>query len=447
MPTNIKVAVETYQQYGLAYLQNLNCFLSTANKKYENFQNIIANRGESVSFKLPSRHTASNGLVATFDSIEDRKQTLSVTQAANTSYTMTNEERIFYYEKTGDKTLDDNETTSIAELGAKVEIDIAKNATSSVVDMFENSPTFGQKQHLSGPYKFFYTGITDGFVDPLSSFQQLSTMITRFSTTGSVKRGIKSYIPDVIKDAIVGNGLSQFVPDRNNEIAMSWEIGKYGSPGVTYYQSNLLPTHIAGTVGNEPVNHTLTVLSTNDPSGQNITQITFDGASADDANAIKEGDLLEFVDVSGYENLRTLTFIGHYPTTEPVQFRVIADAASVGTEVVVKLIAASEGKGLSAVSGKNQNINANIIAGMKARVMPSHRAGLICSGNALYLAMPRLPDQSPFTTANAIDPETGAAIRTTYGSKFGENVKGIVHDTIWGSTLIPEYCSRILLPL
>ena len=92
-------------------------------------------------------------------------------------------------------------------------------------------------------------------------------------------------------------------------------------------------------------------------------------------------------------------------------------------------------------------MNNNIVAGMKVRVMPSHRAGGIISDNALYIAMPRLPDQDPFKSSAEYDAETGVSMRFSYGSKFGENQKGIIYDCLWGSTLVPEYSSRILLPL
>ncbi len=84
---------------------------------------------------------------------------------------------------------------------------------------------------------------------------------------------------------------------------------------------------------------------------------------------------------------------------------------------------------------------------MTATVMPSHRRGLIVGGNALYLAMPRLPDEAPFPTVNDADPDTGVSLRIYYGSLFGQNQRGIVHDIIWGSTAVPEYCMAILFPL
>jgi hypothetical protein len=95
----------------------------------------------------------------------------------------------------------------------------------------------------------------------------------------------------------------------------------------------------------------------------------------------------------------------------------------------------------------DQNINHPIVAGMQVKALPSHRAGLICSGNPLFLAMPALPDQTPFPTGNAYDSDTGVSIRQYYGAQFGLNAMGMVHDCIWGSTLVPENSMALIFPL
>ena len=62
----------------------------------------------------------------------------------------------------------------------------------------------------------------------------------------------------------------------------------------------------------------MTVVSVNDPTGVNVTSITFTyPGSLTDPNAVKAGDLFEFNDgVSGKPNMRFLTFIGHKPTRQ-----------------------------------------------------------------------------------------------------------------------------------
>lgn len=438
LPNNTLQQVQTYQESGLAYLQNLCCFVSTANTKFKDFQNKTANLGDSISFDLPPRYTSANGLVVNFQASQERLQTLTCDQAGNTAFAFTDQQFVFnvrdYMEKFG--------KSATEELANKVESNIALNADSSVPVMTINSngqsvPT-GALHTESGPFRFFGDGVT-----AINSYQQLAQMIANFKNFGAVKTGIKVYLPDTIVPAIIGSGLNQFAPERNNKDAMSWEIGAFGTPPVEYYQSNLLPIHTAGTIGEDGT--VLTVVSTNDPTGANVTQITFSGAGTD-SNAIKSGDLLQFNDgVAGKPNMRFLTFIGHTPSAQPVQFRATANAASSGGNVTVTLSAGSQG--LVSQAGANQNINNPITAGMQVSVLPSHRCGLVVGGDALYLAMPALPNTTPFPSSNKSDPNTGVSMRNYYGTMFGQNQQGFVYDCIWASTLVPEYAMRIAFPL
>lgn len=450
MPTNILQQVITYQPSELAYLQNLNCFLATSNKKFENFQNLTANLGSSVNMELPYRFTTSNGLVAVDQPITQRFHQLTVDQSANTSMVVANPEQIFNLDK--DSYMEKIGKSAIRALGAQVESNIALNATSDVAVMIPDpvNPNYyipsGSYHTESGPYRFYGDGVT-----ALNSFQQLAQMVANWREVGSTNQGdIKVYLPNTIIPPIIGSGLSQFAPRRNDEIAMSWEIGEYGSPMVKYYQSNLLPIHIAGSVGNGATTAVkqLTVVSTNDPTGVNVTQITctVDGSLSGDVNAIKRGDLCQFIDVAGKPNMRAMTFTGNKVTSQPVQMRITADAAAISTTVVINVLAGT-GVGLTSAAGATQNINNAIQAGMKIQVLPSHRAGLLIDGDALFVAMPRLPDQTPFPTASENDKDTGASLRLSYGALLGQNLQRLVHDCIWASTLVPEYCLRIILPL
>jgi hypothetical protein len=68
-------------------------------------------------------------------------------------------------------------------------------------------------------------------------------------------------------------------------------------------------------------------------------------------------------------------------------------------------------------------------------------------GDAFYLGMPALPEQNPYATANEVDPSTGASLRLTYGSLFGQNQTGMIYDEVHGSVMVPEYTMRVLIPL
>lgn len=432
LPNNILQQVQTYQRSSLAFLQNMCCFMKTANTKFKDFDKIQANLGSSVTFDLPPRFNTSSGLVASWQAAVQRVQNLNCDQAANTSFEVTAQQRIFNLEKGEEDYMKVFGKSAIAELAAQIEGNLALNAVSGVVSQVD-----GTTNTFSGPWRFYGNGTTQ-----ITSYSQLASAVMYFKNFGSVKEGIKVYLPDSIVPTVIGNGLNQFAPRRNDEIAQSWEIGDFGTPLVKYYQSNLLPIHIAGNVGNNAT--TLTVVSTNDPTGQNVTQITFSGATASDANAILSGDLFQFSDgVSGKPNLRFMTFIGHIQSACPVQFRATANAAADGSgNVVVNIL-----PGLNWAGGANQNINTAIVAGMQCTVVPSHRAGLIVGGDAFFVAMPKLPEQRPYDTANEVDPETGVSLRLTYGSVFGQNQTGMVYDNTWGSVIVPEYSMRIIVPL
>ncbi len=411
VPSNNLQVVQTYQMAQLAYLLNFGCFIGTSNKKFKDFHKFAGNRGDTVLFDLPPRYVTQSTLTATFQESTQRAQSLTVDKAVNTSYAFTSQQMIFQVED------------YMRQFGKSATAEIATEIEADVADLARTQP-----------YRFFGDGVSE-----ISSYNQLSLMLARYRTFGFPHESIKVYLSDISVPQIVGSGLNQFVMNRNEDEAQTWMVGDW--MGVEYYQSNLLPIHEAGNVGND--NLTLTVVSTDDPTGDNITQITCSGAALSDADAIKQYDSAYFID-SASGKPRFLTFVGHKQTAEAVQFQVTADAASDGAGNVVLNVAPV----LCSTSGNPvQNMTANIVAGMQIKVLPSHRCGLIVGGDALYLAMPQLPDQSPFITANTIDEETGASIRLTHGATFGENKLGFVHDAIWGRTAVPEYLMKVVHPL
>lgn len=437
---NILKQVQTYQRASLGLLQNLCCFVSTANTKFKDFEKIQANLGSSVTFDTPPRATTSAGLVASWQPAVQLVETLTCDQAFNSSFTITSQQRIFNLEKGEDEYIEVFGKSFLTELANEVEANIALNAISSVpvmtVDANGQSVPTGELHTESGPYRFYGDGTTQ-----LTSYNQLAQMIMKFKNYGAVSSGIKVYLPDTVVPAVVGNGLNQFAPQRNDDDAMSWEIGEFGTPRVKYYQSNLLPTHFAGNAGE--LAQTLTLVSVDDPTGQNVTKLTFSGVSTTDVDCIKSGDLIEFNDgVTGFRNLRYLTYIGHKVSANKVQVRATSDAASSGGQVTIDIFPP-----LNWAGGQGLNLSHSLQAGMQARVMPSHKAGLIVGGDAMFVAMPQLPDQRPFDSANEYDKDTGVSVRMTYGSIFGANQKGIIYDETHGSIVVPQYSMRIIIPL
>lgn len=437
-PTNVLQAVQTYQKAELAWLLNSFYAINQSNKKFKDFNKLVANLGDTVTFDTSPRYITYAGLQITQQPSTQRVQSLSCTQAFNVSAGYTDQQFIFnvmdYMDRFG--------KAAMLELGSKVEADILKNIVSGVIINDPQNASFGTAQTATGPFRFYGNGVT-----PINSYTQLAQAIANFNDFGSAKDKLQGVLPMVSIPAIIGTGLNQFAQNRNNEIANSWELGTFA--GCDWFSSNLLPTHVSGTIGDTASpNNVMTVVSTNDPTGANVTTITFtEPTGGTDANAIKAGDLFQFNDgVSGKPNMRFLSFIGHSVTQQPVQFRATADAATVAGTVTVTLQTINS-VGLVWAQNQNQNLNNAIQAGMTVTPLPSHKAGLLHSGNQFYLAMPQLPDESPFTTVNMQDAESGASIRHYFGSQFGQNNRAYVRDEIHGSCLVPENSMRLILPL
>lgn len=447
-PTNLLQTVTTYNRSGLALLQNQNAAINTFNHKFTDFNTkIAANLGSVVNLDLPPRNITSYGLVPSLQAADQRVISLTVDQAANVSYAINAQQLIFNVDKTTSTSyLPVFMKSGIAQLGAAIEKNVLLSISGEVPVYTVNSqgqsvPT-GQFHTESGPFRFAGNGVT-----AINSYQQLAQFIANFKDFGSVVEGtdFRFYMPVTDVPAIVGNGLSQFAPMRNNDIAMSWEIGEFGQPRIKFYSSNLLPTHVSGTVGNSTApNNVLTVVSVNDPTGQNVTQITCSGATANDPNAIFNGDLFQFNDgVSGKQNLRYLTFIGQNISQQPVQNRITASVGADNSGNVVLNLA----NPLVWAASNTQNLNTPIVAGMQLTMMPSHKQGLITCGDAAYIAMPKLPNTEPFMSSVEQDPDTGASLRFYHGYQFPLNQYAYIHDCTWGSLIVPEYTMRVLFPM
>jgi hypothetical protein len=417
----------------LAFLQNSFAAIALSNKKFKDFNNLTANLGDTVTFDLAPRFTSRPGLVITQQPSVQRPQTLVCSQAENVSSAYTDQQFIFnvedYMSRFG--------MSAVKELGTKIEADILKSVISELRVNDPEANNFGSLIQNTGPFRFFGNGITQ-----INSFSQLAQALANFRAYGADMGMTRAILPMEVIPAIVNTGLNQFAMSRNNELANSWELGKFSN--CDWYQSNLLPVHISGTIGDAAApNNVVTVVSTNDPTGNNITAITFtEPTSSSSATAFRAGDMLQFDDPT----FKLLTFIGHIQTSLPVQLVVTQDAISTAGTVTVNVRTVTN-IGLVSAPTQNQNINKAITAGMTATVVPSHRAGVIWSGDTWYLAMPKLPDYEPYPSVQTVDPDSGVTVRHYWGSLFGQNVRSYVRDNIWGSTLVPENCMRLIFPL
>lgn len=437
LPTNVLQNVQTFQKSDLAWLRTECVALMLSNKKFDNFQDKTGNLGDTVTFDLAPRAVSNNGLIVSFTPSQQRVMSLSVTQAANVSNVYSQQELIFNVEDYEDRFGE----AAISEYGSKVEIDILQNFISNVRVNNPESPNHGQlvdQSGMSGPYRFFGDGIT-----PLDSYQTLAQGIANFKAIGWSKRDLCGVLAQDKIPPVVGNGLNSFAQTRNNEIAQSWWLGDFAK--CSWYESDKLPIHYAGNVGNAGT--TLTLVSVNDVTGENITQLVFSGASASDAQALANGDLASFnFGVSGQSNVFQRQIIGKAITQQPVQFRVVAPtgyvASNGGGQVTVNIYPA-----LVSAPTLNQNISTSLQPGMQVTFLPSHQAGIIMSGQPLYAAMPRLMNTDPFSSVETTDEETGISMQHYWGTQFGLNQKAYVWNGIWGSCMVPDNCMRVIYPI
>lgn len=436
---NLLQAVSTYQKSGLGRLVNMFAGINKANKKFLNFQDKTANLGSTVTYDSPPRAYANPGLVvSSFDTVEQLTYSLTVggfdssgnplvggaydangnLNAANTNLSLSAEQLIFNIDNNDYR--EPLEESHMSELGSKIE--------ASILNRFINDT-----------YRFYTAGIdTNNLPLPINSYGQLDFAQSKFMDYGCAKGKYEAFLPNMTVSNIINNGLSKFVLDHNNQVFNSWEIGRFDK--FDYYRSNLLPIHTAGTLGDSGAVLTVTSFVTDADGG--ISSITCSGAGTN-ANATRKFDLAWFQDgVSGQPNIRYLTYQGHIPCEVPVEFQITTNSASSSGNVTFGIFPK-----LYSNAGKNQNISAPIAVGMQIKLVPSHRAGVMYSDMPFYLAMPRLPDQSPFATAQKADPESGASIRFTQGAAFGQNVYGFIFDSIWGAKLTPQYAMRLIFPL
>ena len=413
-PVNVLQTVQTYQLSGLAGMQNFGFFVNKFNKKFQNFQDRAANLGSTVTFTLPTRGTTVDSLNAKFQTTVQRVQPLVVSNEISYSYAFTDNQMVLnvkeYMAEFG--------TAAIREMGTRIEANVAQLA-------------------VTNTYRFFGNGVT-----PINSPTQLAEAMAFYRNYGAIQGEAMGVLSDVAIPAIVAGGLAQFAPDRNDKMAMSWQLNRFAD--CEWFKSNLLPVHQSGSEGTYASTLTVVSFTTNGPDNS-IDTITFSGThGASDTNSIKQYDKLQFNDgVSGFANMRYLTFVGHLPCSNPVQFSALSNAASTsGSDVTVSVYPY-----LQALPTAFQNLNQQIQVGMQVSVLPSHRAGVIMARDSGFLAMPQLPNKTPYPTGNAIDPITGMSIRQYHGSIFGQNTDGMVHDAIYGATLVPEDAMAVIFPV
>lgn len=437
---NILQQVKTYNKERQLYgYQNQNCLVSkVCNHDFvDAHRNITKNLGDVLGIALPSAASSGSGLVVSTHAIYQNIGTLPVNSAAYSAADADSPERIFNLDKDG--FWEKHGRSMACELGAKVEKNVAAHIAGAGAVDNPKALNNGEIQVNSGPTTF-----VDFISTGIPSTEALVQSQADWIMKGAPMHAHKVVLPTNFYPRIIGSDQKVFTPVRNDKTANSWDLGASGNPVTEYYNSNYLPEHTAGYLGENDLE--LTVSGTNDPSHLNVTEITMTGAETH-VGALKNGDMGYFLRSS---TLRATTFVGHMKTSQLVQFRVIADADSSAGTVVAKIVTGTytEGQGLNSIEGHPlQNTSAPIVNGMKIKFLKSHKCGLRVAGGGFYLAMPRLKDLSPFYSSTDTDKDTKVSLRMYYGPFLGQDTELLVTDTIYGAYLDPRSSQRICIPL
>lgn len=408
---NVLQAVTTIKDIANATMQNMNPVFSNADKMFDNFQDFVANLGDSVQFSKVARATSVRSLNLAVQAAVERVERLTCDKPFSASQQYSETQLLFNvdpynWEKSWIK-------AAVNKLANDVEVEAAKDFTIY-------------------PYRFVGDGRT-----PITQFLDISRFLMQFRNFGSPADEAKFFLPDFAVPSICNSGLNQFAMDRNDEMAMSWEIADYNR--CRFLMSNNLALHTAGTEGTE--DSTLTVVSTTKNSAGQITHITFSGtAETNDVDSVKKGDRFRITTA----NTSLLNFTSYNRVVNAIQFMAAADAEAVGGEVTVELrTPLYPGESLSdAIS-----ISTDIVAGMTANVADSHYAGCIYAGKTHMVANPQMGNMSPYVTSWQTDPDTGTTIRAAYGTDLTTSNTILRLDTLTGSAMNPDTCMAVLFPV
>jgi hypothetical protein len=422
MPTNTLQDVQTYNDANLGRLINLMPMVANSNSKFKNFQNITGNKGISVDFNSAPRMTTTDSLTPKFQGLDQPKHTLTCDKEFSTSYAVDNIENVFNL--TSDEAMKEFGGAATDEIAAQVESSVSNVAVES-------------------PFRCFGSGEDSD----LDSYTKIAKALTSFRNFGSCKGKLKVFLPDVAVPGIIGNGLGQFTPTKNDKDVNSWQLGSFSN--AEYFVSNMLPVHESGEAGQDPDTHEIKVVSIND-AGDEITANIASLPST--TKAITKDTILTFDDNGG---LRFLTYSGHKRSAQKVQVRLTADADTNETGQTTLSIYPPL---VSTAGDVNANINKPIVADMTLKSQRDHVSGLIMSGDALFTAMPKLGSASPYDSASTIDAQTGVSLRTYHGylisdpslahdSPNQKPIYGCIHDGVFGYKGVPEFLGRLAFPV
>jgi hypothetical protein len=452
MATNQLTSVATLQGTMTGILHNAQPQISSkiANYKFNNFPSFPAQRGPTVYFQKPPPvrprpvyPTVGMG----YDQYIQDTQALTVNKPWTTTFSLSGLEQTFY----DVKSLVANHLR-VAALALGTEM--AKDVNTTIEQ---------------NTYRFYNPGINytanGAVINTISSQAVYQRMISAFRTYGAVLDKTIFLCDEFTSSELCSQALSLFTLNRNDDIAGKWELPMQN--GSSLFQSNILKQHVSGDIGNAVVSGAPILLEVNQvltAADGGVSQITFNsltgGSFPVSATGARASDVFQFVDnVTGFPNLRYFTHgYGYTPSGAPVQCNVTQDAASTSTAITLNFTPALYFDDIT-VPGMNKlkvNINAKIVPGMRAQLMPSHTVGCVMSGQPIYIAAPKIPNDwnvyaknmniQTNVSANEMNLETGVSILLQAGGTFPDPTLAHVATIQYGIAGIPEQMMRVLLP-
>ncbi|MGN6347094.1 MAG: hypothetical protein ACTHME_05265, partial [Candidatus Nitrosocosmicus sp.] len=249
--------------------------------------------GSVITYDTPPLAYANAGLVVnSFDSVQQKVESLVVggydssgapleggsydqygnLNAANCNFALSAQQILF--------NIDNNDYRKILEESQMVEL--GSVIERSILNRFINDT-----------YRFYTAGVdgTSKQVLPINSFSQLAYAESKFKDYGCpAKGGYEAFLPNMAVSSIISTGQNKFTPVANDMRFNSWEIGMFDT--FNYNKSNLLPIHVAGSLGQTQATLTITSFTTDSDGG--ISQLVCSGAGAVTGAALK-GDLGYFL--------------------------------------------------------------------------------------------------------------------------------------------------------
>jgi hypothetical protein len=474
MSDNIKVKVESYNLSGLALLTNYLKVTKLANGKYKNYTALTGSgqRGDNILMRIPTKIKIQDGL--TFDltaapnsndsaDIEERFWSLTVggsdlngkSQKKHCKVAFDDSEMAEY----GSDQLLENGKPQLKALASKIDLEVAQNLVMGAA-LFEGDIDANVSKSNSTAVKF-------------------RESVVRARNYGGQDE-MTALISDVASANIASSTAQEFTPIRNNKVLADLNLLAFdGDENTAVMKYQRLPNWISGTGANNVINTTtgITVDAVAD-STFNIgsisqpnypsTDITLDGLT--NGESIRIGDLIEIgrLSGSGTTNLgkvKLLNLVDNEPTIKFPQGRVVAidpayaqDDPATNNTKKMGVVAAGKVKftiiNAWLFNATNTQSNMNTISraivtgvnGDKVQIVKDHKRGIIFYRTAFFFACPKLPERTPFPTGTKIDPDTGISLRTYYGAIFQSAKSYMVSDTEFGTTLVAEYGTALILP-